>query len=145
MRLDVDDVQLPVLTRLPPAIIPLKQLMGFNLFLAGEAMPAICRCSEGVSSRDRKKALNDTRSYPISVKLQILELAGQISFEQFSQLDELRKRRNEIVHPSSNRTSQGDRGSCGKAFELLRQFIASDFNLPLVLNRGYSHTLVFDR
>lgn len=98
---------------------------------------------------DRRKVLNDPRSYPISVKLQMLELAQKISFKQFSELDLLRNKRNEIVHPkksgSDSSAAQGDPVSCGLAFELLRQFLEAEFALRITLNRSYSHYLFFER
>lgn len=98
---------------------------------------------------DRRKFLNDHRSYPISVKLQILELAQKLSFGQFSELDVLRRKRNEIVHPkkagSGNAAVQGDPESCSRAFELLQQFLKAHFDLRLTLNGSYSHLRVFER
>lgn len=97
----------------------------------------------------RRKLLNDSRAYPISVKLQILELARTISFEQFSELDFLRGKRNEIVHPNvaggDGTTVEGDPGSCRRAFNLLQQFLNSEFDLRLTLNMSYSYMEVFDR
>ncbi len=98
---------------------------------------------------ERRKSLNDARSYPVSVKLQLLELAGKLSFRQFSDLDMLRGKRNEIVHPKKTQNGgiagKGDPGICTKAFELLQEFLESDFDLRVTFNRSYSHLGVFDR
>ena len=98
---------------------------------------------------DRRKTLNDHRSYPVSAKLQILELAGKISFKQFFDLDILRDKRNEIVHPkrrdNSSSVTQGGSENCGLAFELLQQFIEAEFDLQIPLNKGYSFLGVFER
>lgn len=98
---------------------------------------------------ERRKSLTDPRSYPISVKLQILELAQKLSFAQFSVLDTLRGKRNDIVHPGKVRagdaTAQGDHDSCGEAFVLLQEFIESAFGLRLTLNISYSFLGIFER
>jgi len=96
---------------------------------------------------DRKKTLKDSRSYPVSVKLQILELAGKLSFGQFSDLDLLRAKRNDIVHPpkgtKENVPILGDPENCVKAFQLLQQFLESDFDLSLPLNKGALRVIVW--
>ena len=98
---------------------------------------------------ERRKSLNDARSYPVSVKLQFLELAGKLSFRQFSDLDLLRGKRNEIVHPKKTQNGgiagKGDPQICTKAFELLQEFLESDFGLHITFNTSYSHLGVFDR
>ena len=98
---------------------------------------------------DRRKSLNDNRSYPVSVKLQILELSQRISFKQFSDLDILRDKRNSIVHPKKAGNDKlavyGDHESCVLAFDLLQQFLETDFDLKLILNTSYSHLGVYNR
>lgn len=98
---------------------------------------------------DRKKTLNDSRSFPVSVKLQILELAGELPFEQFLDLDSLRGKRNDIVHPpkgiKKDLTAKVTSGNCVKAFELLKQFIASDFELCVNFSTSYSMMGVYER
>ncbi len=85
----------------------------------------------------------------MSVKLQFLELAGELSFSQFLDLDFLRGKRNEIVHPSKKIKKdiavRGDPESCNKAFELLKQFIASDFHLQVNFSTSYSWMGIYDR
>jgi len=97
----------------------------------------------------RKKTLKDPRSYPVSVKLQILELAGRLSFDQFLDLDLLRGKRNDIVHPPMdtmrNVSILGSPENCGKAFQLLQQFLESDFDLSLSFNTSYSFVGVYNR
>lgn len=97
----------------------------------------------------RRQTLNDHRSYPVAVKLQILELAHKISVERFSDLDLLRRLRNDIVHPNK---SQGDgmetkanAESCSKAFTLLQKFVEEEFGLKLAFNTSYSFLGVFER
>ena len=97
----------------------------------------------------RRKSLKDNRSYPISVKLQILELSKQISFEQYLAFDKLRRARNEIVHPEKNGSGnsgiEGDPDNCNLAFELLQQFLEDDLDVSLTLNRSYSFLGIFKR
>ena len=100
-------------------------------------------------SAKRRQPLNDHRSYPVAVKLQTLELAQKISFDRFSELDLLRRKRNDIVHPRKvqdvRMETAGDADCCGKAFALLQQLIEGEFGLRLALNTSYSHLGVFDR
>jgi hypothetical protein len=100
-------------------------------------------------SSDRKQSLNDSRSFPVSVKLHVLELAGRLSFNRFSDLDILRRKRNEIVHPSKgyagNPIVHGDYDTCAKAFELLQGFLQSDLGIPLVFNSTLSYPGVYNR
>lgn len=97
----------------------------------------------------RKESLNDSRSYPVSVKLQILELADRLTFKQFSELDSLRVKRNGIVHPRNPKINEaevrGNPESCQQAFLLLQGFLESAFDLHLMFNTSYSHLGVFDR
>ena len=97
----------------------------------------------------RRQTLNDHRSYPVAVKLQTLELAKKISFDRFSELDLLRRKRNDIVHPRRSQDegmeAHADAESCGKAFALLEQLIEAELSLRLALNTSYSHIGVFDR
>lgn len=85
----------------------------------------------------------------MAVKLQFLELAKKISFEIFSDLGLLRRKRNEIVHPRKRKDESmeaiADPEVCGIAFSLLQKFIEDEFRLIIELNTSYSHTLVFDR
>ncbi len=98
---------------------------------------------------ERRKSLNDPRSYPVSVKLQCLELAEKLTFRQFSDLDVLRRRRNDIVHPRTsqdpNVAGRGDPESCAKAFDLLQEFLESDWGLRVTFSKSYSHLGVYDR
>lgn len=98
---------------------------------------------------NQKQTLTDSRSYPVSVKLQFLELAGELSFSQFLDLDFLRGKRNEIVHPPKGHKKdlavRGEPESCNKAFELLKQFIASDFNLQVNFSTSYVSMGIYDR
>lgn len=98
---------------------------------------------------DRRKSLEDHRSYPISVKLQILELNRRITFGQFTELDLLRGKRNDIVHPRKRKVrdemAKNESDICTRAFQLLEHFLETDFDIQLALGKSYSHLGVYDR
>lgn len=93
----------------------------------------------------RRAVFANPNAYPVSVKLQILELSGALSFDHFSELDTLRDRRNSIIHSRRRSGISNDDDSCKRALELIERFIKSVYGLPLALNRGYSYIMAFDR
>lgn len=76
------------------------------------------------------------RDYPISVKMNILELNGLLPIELFLKLDEMRSQRNKIVHRNQNFrfTLENARAAIENTNELIEQH----FNFKVFLNLSLS-------
>jgi hypothetical protein len=68
----------------------------------------------------KRKQFLEGRDFPVSVIIDMLELDEQLTFEDFNELNTIRRYRNKIVHDSTSYT--GNRKHCEKAIILAWKF-----------------------
>lgn len=92
--------------------------------------------SKRINSERMKKF--EGRDYSISVVLNILELFDVINFEQFKTIDELRDKRNKLIHRQEGTVCTHN--DCQKAFEIIKSFVEYEIGIDLRLNTSYGLT-----
>lgn len=75
-------------------------------------------------NRDRMKNLTDGNNFTISTIINIMELNGEISFNDFEILDKIRKKRNKIAHENEQ---FNDAGLCADCFRQINKLFEEIF------------------
>jgi len=88
-------------------------------------------------NNDRLKKLIGS-DYSASVISNILELVGVLDYEDFKSIDNIRRKRNDIVHEYLQHECT-DR-DCKESFQILTKFIKQDLDIDLKLNESFSWT-----
>ncbi len=90
------------------------------------------------AKRINKERYNKLKDYPISVISNILELEGGIPLDLFKKIDEIRSKRNKIVHQDQEFRCIDE--NCRDAFDVIKElfFEKSGIDLNISGNYGWS-------
>jgi hypothetical protein len=91
-----------------------------------------------INKKRRKDVFGDTKSYPASVILNILEVSGYIETDIFNKIDDVRKYRNDIVHQNSKYVCTSHQ--CWEAFEIITYFVEKEMGLDLKINSSLTYS-----
>lgn len=91
-----------------------------------------------ISRKRMKNVFMDNRTYTVSVMLNILELNEKIDFQKYKRLDNLRDKRNKIVHRDSS--VEVTAFDCQDALNLVVDYFEKYYDLKVNFNMSYSLT-----